>query len=86
MLFLRVKKLIIEIHDYFKEEKGSLCCRILTRKFKKFDSKEHKGQCALFTEELAYKITEVMTRELNIIVVKDSIEKVKIKQRGLLNF
>ena len=80
MLFLRVKKLIIEIHDYFKEEKGALCCRILTRKFKKFDSKDHKKQCVLFTGKLAYKITEVMARELNIIVVKDRIEEVKIKK------
>lgn len=74
----RVKKtlkLSKEVHDYFKEEKGSLCCRVLTRKFKKFGSKEHKEQCALFTGELAYKTAEVIARELKITAVKNRTEE-----------
>ena len=77
---VKTLKLSKEIHDYFKEEKGSLCCKVLTRKFKKFGSKEHKEQCALFTKELAYKTAEVIVRELNITVVKDGTEEVKIKK------
>lgn len=74
-----------EIHDYFKAEKGSLCCRVLTKKFDKFGGKEHKKQCALFTSELAYKTAEVIARELKIPVIKSG-EKIEVKtKKGFWN-
>lgn len=56
-----------ELHDWFKVANGknTNCCRILTREF---DMKqgEHKEQCIYFTGLAAWKVGEIVCRELGV--------------------
>lgn len=52
-----------ELHDYFRENNKSLCCRILTKGMT-LGSEKHMEQCIRFTGEVAYKVAEIITREL----------------------
>lgn len=61
----KAMELSAELHDYFKEEHGSLCCRILT-KDNKLGSKEHIKQCIAFTGEMAYVTAKKISEELNL--------------------
>ncbi|MEM1483644.1 C-GCAxxG-C-C family (seleno)protein [Oscillospiraceae bacterium PP1C4] len=55
-----------ELHDYFKEKNGNLCCRILTKGMD-MAAGEHKEQCIRFTGEVAAKVAQIVVRELNLI-------------------
>lgn len=52
-----ISKKAAALHDYFKEQNHSTCCRVLTRKGK--DAK----QCARFTECVAGKVIEMISEE-----------------------
>ncbi|MCF8033911.1 MAG: C-GCAxxG-C-C family protein [Desulfarculaceae bacterium] len=41
-----------ELHDQFKKERGSTCCRVLSKKVK-HDAKAHMAQCAELTRRAA---------------------------------
>jgi C_GCAxxG_C_C family probable redox protein len=41
-----------ELHDWFRNAKGSTCCRVLIRGFE-FGSSEHINQCVAFTGDVA---------------------------------
>jgi len=53
-----------ELHDYFKENCGATCCRILT-KGKEKNSPERKSQCTSFVADTVKKTAEIILRELN---------------------
>ena len=57
-------KLAKELHDYFQDEHGSVCCKVLTKDLK-FMSKEHMEQCISFTGEVAKKVAEMIKREFS---------------------
>lgn len=56
-----------ELHDWFKEANGknAICCRILTREFD-MGKGEHKEQCIRFTGLCAWKVAEIVIRELGL--------------------
>lgn len=56
-----------ELHDWFKTANGknSICCRVLTREFD-MGKGEHKEQCIRFTGLCAWKVGEIVCRELGI--------------------
>lgn len=56
-----------ELHNWFKEnnKKNAVCCRVLTREFD-MGKGEHKEQCIWFTGLCAWKVGEIMCRELGI--------------------
>lgn len=56
-----------ELHDWFKEANGknAICCRILTKEFD-MGKGEHKAQCIRFTGLCAWKVGEIVCRELGI--------------------
>ena len=56
-----------ELHDWFKVANGknAICCRILTREFD-LGKGEHKEQCIRFTGLCAWKVAEIVCRELGI--------------------
>ena len=56
-----------ELHDWFKEynTKNATCCRVLTREFDMAQG-EHKRQCIYFTGLCAWKVGEIVCRELGI--------------------
>jgi C_GCAxxG_C_C family probable redox protein len=49
----RVKELTKELHHWFKEEYGALCCRVLT-------AKGGKSGCPLITGRVAGKVAELL--------------------------
>ncbi len=49
----RVKELTKELHHWFKEESGALCCRVLT-------AKGGKSGCPLITGRVAGKVAELL--------------------------
>jgi len=53
-----------ELHDYFKENCGATCCRILTKEKEK-NSPERKSQCTSFVADTVKKTAEIILRELN---------------------
>lgn len=61
----KTMELSAELHDYFREEHGSLCCRILTKDFK-VGSKAHIKQCIDFTGEMAYVAAKKICDELEL--------------------
>ncbi len=61
----RTMELSAELHDYFREEHGSLCCRVLTKDHK-LGSKEHIKQCVDFTGEMAYITAKKVCDELEL--------------------
>lgn len=56
-----------ELHDWFKEANGknAICCRVLTREFD-MGKGEHKAQCIRFTGLCAWKVAEIVVRELGL--------------------
>lgn len=56
-----------ELHDWFKEANGknAICCRVLTREFD-MGKGEHKEQCIRFTGLCAWKVAEIVVRELGL--------------------
>ena len=64
---IKCMQLTHELHDWFKEANGkhAICCRILTREFD-MGKGEHKEQCIYFTGLCAWKVAEIICRELGI--------------------
>ena len=56
-----------ELHTWFKEHNGknAVCCRILTKEFD-MGKGEHKEQCIYFTGLCAWKVADIVCRELGI--------------------
>ncbi len=56
-----------ELHDWFRDNNGkhAICCRILTREFD-MSKGEHKEQCIRFTGLCAWKVAEIVVRELGL--------------------
>ena len=56
-----------ELHDWFKEENGkkAVCCRVLTKEFD-MGKGEHKEQCIRFTGMCAWKVAQMVVRELGL--------------------
>lgn len=50
-----------ELHDWFKENYKSVCCKVLIKDFK-FGSDEHLEQCIKFTGEVAKKTMELILK------------------------
>lgn len=63
----RCMALTHELHDWFKASNGknAICCRVLTREFD-MGKGEHKEQCIRFTGLCAWKVGEIVCRELGI--------------------
>ena len=56
-----------ELHSWFKEANGkhSACCRVLTREFD-MGKGEHKEQCIRYTGLAAWKVADMVCRELGV--------------------
>ena len=56
-----------ELHDWFKKANGknAICCRVLTKEFN-MGQGEHKEQCIYFTGLCAWKVAQIVCRELVI--------------------
>ncbi len=56
-----------ELHDWFKQANGknAICCRILTKEFD-MGKGEHKQQCIRFTGLAAWKVGEIICREMGV--------------------
>lgn len=63
----KVMAMTHELHDWFKKANGknAICCRVLTREFD-MGKGEHKAQCIYFTGLCAWKVGEIICRELGI--------------------
>ncbi len=61
----KTMELSAELHDYFREEHGSLCCRVLTKDLK-VGSKDHIKQCIDFTGEMAFVAAKKICDELEL--------------------
>lgn len=48
-----------ELHDWFREQKGSTCCRVLIRGLE-FGSAEHIKQCVSFTGDVAERVATML--------------------------
>lgn len=57
-----------ELHDWFKKasEKNSVCCRVLTKEFD-MSKGEHKEQCIHFTGICAWKVADIIVREMELV-------------------
>lgn len=55
-------------NTWFRDNNGkhSTCCRVLTREFD-MGQGEHKEQCIRFTGMCAFKVAEILCRELGIL-------------------
>lgn len=64
---VKCMELTHELHDWFKvaNQKNAICCRVLTREFDKGKG-EHKEQCIFFTGLCAWKVAQIVCRELGI--------------------
>lgn len=64
---MKCMELTHELHDWFKiaNGKNATCCRILTREFN-MGQGEHKEQCIFFTGLVAWKVAQILCRELGI--------------------
>ena len=64
---VKVMSFTKELHDWFKDynTKNATCCRVLTREFD-MGQGEHKAQCIYFTGLCAWKVGEIVCRELGI--------------------
>lgn len=56
-----------ELHDWFKKANGknTNCCRLLTREFD-MGKGEHKEQCIYYTGLAAWKVGDIICRELGV--------------------
>lgn len=59
----RCFELTQELHDYFKDNYGAACCRVLTRGMEK-DSPERKSHCTQMVKGTVKKVAEIIIREL----------------------
>lgn len=50
-----------ELHDWFKSEKGSTCCRVLIRGLE-FGSQGHIDQCVSFTGDVAEHLAALLSQ------------------------
>lgn len=68
----KVMAMTKELHDWFKVANGknAICCRILTREFD-MGKGEHKEQCIRFTGLCAWKVAEIICRELGIKMIDE---------------
>lgn len=66
---VKVMQLTKELHAWFKVATGknSACCRVLTREFD-MGKGEHKPQCIRFTGLAAWKVGQIVARELGLEV------------------
>lgn len=65
----KIKKMMSlsnQLHDWFKEENKTLCCRVLTRNLQ-WEGPEHKKQCAHFTGMVAEKVALMLVEELGLV-------------------
>jgi len=64
---IKCMQLANELHNWFKaaNQKNAICCRVLTREFD-MGRGEHKEQCIFFTGLCAWKIAQIICRELGI--------------------
>lgn len=64
---VKCMELTHELHDWFKQANGknAICCRILTKEFD-MGKGEHKEQCIRFTCLCAWKVAEIVVRELGL--------------------
>lgn len=53
-----------ELHDRFKSRRGSVCCRVLIRRFE-MGSPEHIRQCTKITGEVAADVIELLSASHN---------------------
>lgn len=65
-----------ELHDWFKENRRSTCCRVLIKDVK-YGGKEHLHQCIDITGEVAGKTMELILKYQNMGTVKLLINKFK---------
>ncbi len=56
-------RLARELHDTFKAEHRSICCRVLTKELK-IGSRQHIRQCISFTGDVAATVAQIIIREL----------------------
>lgn len=61
----KTMELTKELHEKFRNNHKSLCCRILTKGLD-MGSGEHKEQCISFTGEVAEEAAKIIVRELNL--------------------
>lgn len=61
----KTMELTKELHEKFRKNHKSLCCRILTKGLD-MGSGEHKEQCISFTGEVAEEVAKIIVRELNL--------------------
>ena len=60
--FFKCQEVTKEYHDFFKEQYGATCCRVLTRGMEK-NSPERKAQCIKFVAATVEKVAEIIIRE-----------------------
>lgn len=70
-----------EVHDIFRAQNKTLCCRILTKDMK-LGSKVHMEQCIRFTGDMAEATSKIIARELGVETEEGVVEPVK--KKGLL--
>lgn len=70
----KVMAMTKELHDWFKVANGknAICCRVLTREFD-MGKGEHKEQCIRFTGLCAWKVAEIICRELGIKMIDEEV-------------
>ena len=63
----QVMALSNELHNWFRDNNGkhAVCCRVLTREFD-MGKGEHREQCIRLTSLAAYKLTEIIAREMEL--------------------
>ena len=68
----KVMAMTKELHDWFKVANGknAICCRVLTKEFD-MGKGEHKEQCIRFTGLCAWKVAEIICRELGIKMIDE---------------
>jgi C_GCAxxG_C_C family probable redox protein len=59
-----------ELHDYIKEEYGSTCCRVMTRKWAgdNFQSPERKMHCVEITGKVAEWVADKLIEDGKVVV------------------
>ncbi|GAA0178957.1 C-GCAxxG-C-C family protein [Clostridium sediminicola] len=62
----KVMKLSKELHDKFRQENGSACCRVLIRDYD-FGSKEHKERCTRVTGDTCQIVMELILENKGIL-------------------
>jgi len=78
---IKCMELVHELHDWFKKANGknAICCRVLTKEFN-MGQGEHKEQCIYFTGLCAWKVAQIVCRELGIKNL-DEIDELVMKNK-----